>query len=60
MKKVGRRRQATDINASNRLLELVIKLRGDQPFIPKGIHKFKTFQEAQDWSIKMMARKKIR
>jgi hypothetical protein len=38
-------------------LQLVIALRGNKPFIPKGVHRFKTHEEAHTWSIKMMARR---
>jgi len=45
------------LEAADGLLQLVIALRGKKPFIPKGVHRFKTFEEAQSWSIKMMARR---
>ncbi len=38
-------------------LELIIALRGSKPFIPKGIHRFTTFDESNKWSLKMMARR---
>ncbi len=38
-------------------LELVISLRGAKPFIPKGVHRFKTFEESNQWSLKVMARR---
>ena len=39
-------------------LEMVIALRGDKPFIPRGVHRFSTFEESQAWSIRMMARRR--
>jgi hypothetical protein len=42
----------------NAFLKMVIALRGDKPFIPKGVHRFLTFEESNAWSIKMMARKR--
>ena len=58
IKIVGRKTTQTGLSATNNLLKLVIALRGNRPFIPKGIHRFKTFEEAQQWSIKMMARRR--
>jgi len=40
----------------NAFLNLVITLRGKKPFIPRGVHRFFSFQESQEWSIRMMAR----
>ncbi|MDB6124909.1 MAG: hypothetical protein JWQ71_3902 [Pedosphaera sp.] len=58
MKVVGRKgKPKGGLEAADNLLQLVIALRGNKPFIPKGVHRFKTFEEAQAWSIKMMARR---
>jgi hypothetical protein len=58
MKVVGRRRQPTnpDLVYAAPLLDLVIGLRGRKAFIPKGVHRFASFEEADAWSLKMMAR----
>ena len=45
------------ILAAAAFLDLVIRLRGRRPFIPKGLHRFRTFEESQTWSIQMMARR---
>jgi hypothetical protein len=37
-------------------LQLVIDLRGSRPFIPRGVHRFASFEESQEWSMRMMAR----
>lgn len=37
-------------------LDLVLKLRGDKPFMPRGLYRFETFEEADAWAIRMMAR----
>ncbi len=58
MKTVGRRLPPKGLEQADKLFKLVLELRGDKPFIPKGVYKFKTFEEAQEWSLKMMARKK--
>lgn len=42
--------------AARDFLELVIRLRAGKPFIPRGVHRFRTFEESHEWSIKMMAR----
>ena len=57
MKIIGRRlKRKTGLEAFDILQRTMIALRGDKPFIPKGVHKFKTFEEAQAWSLKMMTR----
>jgi hypothetical protein len=58
MKILGRRRPSRGgLEAAAPLLDLVIRLRGSRPFIPKGVHRFKTFEESEAWSIRMMARR---
>ena len=56
IKVVGHRRPASGPEEVARFLRLVRDLRGDRPFIPRGVHRFKSFEEAQEWSMKMMAR----
>jgi len=61
VKRVGRRRTtASGLRAANAFLKLVIQLRGNRPFIPKGVHRFLSFEESNKWSIKMMARNRDR
>ena len=55
-KTVGRTRAATGLAAADNLLRLVVRLRGNRPFIPRGVHRFRSFEEAQQWSLTMMAR----
>ena len=58
LKVIGNRKPcAKGLLAAEPFLKLVIELRGNKPFIPKGVHRFKTFEESNEWSIKMMARK---
>lgn len=58
MKIVGRRtKRKSGLEAADALQRLMIELRGDKPFIPKGVYRFKTFEEAQVWSLKMMTRR---
>ena len=58
MKVVGRRVPSSGgLCAAAPLLELVVRLRGDKPFIPRGVHRFQSFEESNAWSIRMMARR---
>lgn len=52
---VGRRRVAQGLEQANSLLHLVVRLRNGKPFIPKGVHRFRSFEEAQQWSIQKQA-----
>jgi hypothetical protein len=57
MKIVGRRRMSRGgLVATAPLLDLVIALRNGRPFIPRGVHRFRTFEESAAWSLRMMAR----
>ena len=58
MKVVGRRRAPArpDLRYAAPLLELAVRLRGSRPFIPKGVHVFRSFEEADQWSLQMMTR----
>lgn len=57
MRIVGKRTPATGLAQMDALNRLVTALRVGKPFIPKGVHRFSTFEEAQAWSLKMMTRK---
>lgn len=46
------------VAAAAPFLDLVIRLRGDKPFIPKGVYRFRSFEEGQDWSLAMMTRRR--
>ena len=60
IKVLGRRTaHETGLPAAAKFLDMVIELRGDKPFIPRGVHRFSTFEESQAWSIRMMARRRI-
>ncbi len=48
--------RGSGVEANDGFLRLVLSLRGNKPFIPKGVYRFKTFQESDTWMIKMMAR----
>jgi hypothetical protein len=58
-KVVGKLKESTfDFKKVNDFLKMIIAIRGSQPFIPKGVHKFKSHEEAQAWTLKMLTRKK--
>jgi hypothetical protein len=56
MKVVGRRRWAQGLVAAAPLLRLVLDLRGAKPFLPRGVHRFRTFEESEAWTLRMLAR----
>jgi hypothetical protein len=60
LKVVGRRQPASGAAAAEGILRLVRELREGQLFIPRGVYRFKSFEEAQEWSMKMMARRSNR
>jgi len=54
----GRMRRRKGPSAAEGFLDVVVTLRGDKPFNPKGIHRFSGFEESQAWSIRMMGRRR--
>jgi hypothetical protein len=36
--------------------EMAIKVRGDQPFIPRGVYRFKSHEELVEWTLRMLTR----
>ena len=36
--------------------EAAVKLRGDAPFIPRGVYRFKSHEELDEWTLKMLTR----
>jgi hypothetical protein len=56
MKLVGRRRLARGLQATAPLLRLAIDLRGDKPFLPRGVHRFRSFEESEEWTLRMLTR----
>jgi len=54
---VGRRQGFdTSPQAANEWLRSIHKLRGGAGVCPRGVYRFKTFEEAEQWKIKMLAR----
>jgi len=56
MKVVGRRRWKSRLADAAALLDLSVRLRGEKPFVPKGVHRFESFEESDAWLLRMMTR----
>ena len=46
-----------NLETANEFLHLMRTLRGKRPFIPKGVWRFKTFEEADAWTLQMITRR---
>jgi len=57
IKIVGRRsgKTAPTLENANTLLKTMQQLRGGVGICPRGVYRFKTFEEADEWMIKMLA-----
>ena len=55
-KVVGRRVWRGGLEATAPLLDLSLALRGDKPFVPKGVYRFSSFEESDAWLLRMMTR----
>lgn len=57
MKVIGRRRPGNGgLDSANGFLKLVISLRGEKPFIPRGVYRFQSHEEKDAWTLKMLTR----
>jgi hypothetical protein len=57
MKIVGRRRPSRGgLEAANGFLKLVIHLRNGKPFVPRGVYRFRSHEEKDAWTLKMLTR----
>jgi hypothetical protein len=56
MKVVGRRQWGKGIVATAPLLRLTLRLRGDKPFLPRGVYRFRSFEESDEWTLRMLTR----
>ena len=58
MKVLGRKGKAkADVLAIDGMQRLANTLRGTKPFIPKGVWRFKTFEEADAWTLNIRTRR---
>ncbi len=61
MKVVGRKRAArVDVVAVDSLQKLANALRQGRPFVPKGVWRFKTFEEVPRWFLHELQKPQIR
>ena len=61
MKVVGRQGQPkVDVESFDSMQKMVNVLRQGRPFIPKGVWRFKSFEEADQWTMKMLTRPRNR
>ena len=56
VKTVGNRRGPGDSLADATILLRTIGRLHSTPLCPKGVFRFKTFEEADEWALRMMAR----
>ena len=58
MKIVGRKgKPEVNLETANDFLKLMRTLRGQRPFVPKGVWRFKTLKEAGAWTLRMITRR---
>lgn len=58
MKVIGRQGSPKGgLEAVDQLQRMANVLRQGRPFIPKGVWRFKTFEEANAWTLRMMTRR---
>ena len=57
-KVVGRRRPGTvDLVKARPFFEFAASIRRPKHFVPRGVYRFKTFEEADAWHLKMITRR---
>ena len=60
MKVLGRREPYSGgLEGLQSFFELCIRLRGDQPFIPRGVYRFKSHEDLDQWTLKMLTRPRV-
>lgn len=58
MKVVGRKgRVQAGLLRADAMQRLANELRKGKPFMPKGVFRFKSFEEADAWKLKMLTRR---
>lgn len=59
MRIVGRRQPYSGgLEGLQGFFEMLGQLRGDQPFIPRGVYRFKSHEELHEWTLRMLTRPK--
>ena len=58
MKIVGRKgKPRVDVTTIDSMQRLANELRKGRPFMPKGVYKFRSFEEADEWKMRMLTRR---
>jgi hypothetical protein len=58
MKVIGRKgKPRIDVTTIDSLQKLANELRKGRPFMPKGLWRFKSHEEADSWKLKMLTRR---
>lgn len=61
VKVVGRRSpDGRSLEDADRLLRTAWALRGDEALVPTGVYRFRSFEEADEWMTRMIARTSAR
>lgn len=59
MKVIGKRRPyAGGIAELQGFMEMCNRLRSGRPFLPRGVYRFRTHEEADEWTLRMLTRPK--
>jgi hypothetical protein len=59
IKAVGRQgKSKVDMVTIDSMQRAVNVLRRGKPFLPKGVWRFKSFEEADEWKLKMLTRRR--
>jgi hypothetical protein len=57
MRTVGLRKPSSGgLEHADKLLNTVVELREGRPLFPRGVYRFKSFEEADAWSLQMITR----
>ncbi len=59
MKVVGRRKIASGLKEMDRLQQLLQKIRGNTGVCPRGVYRFKSFKEADEWLMNMLVKNSL-
>ena len=58
MRVLGKREPGEGLLRAEGFLKLVIALRGNKPFIPRGVYRFHSHEEKDEWTLKMLTRRR--
>lgn len=57
MKVLGRRKPPIgSMDAAGNLQATLLCLRGKRPFVPRGVYRFRSHEEADEWLMRMLTR----